>query len=118
MIQSKRIYEAADKDDGTRVLVERLWPRGVKKADAQLDLWLKEVAPSHELRRWFGHDPERWDAFRRRYEDELGENDAAVERLLELAADGNLTLLYAARDQPGNSAQVLAEYLRSRFAEK
>ena len=118
MIQSKRIYEPAAKRDGTRVLVERLWPRGVKKAEARLDLWHKEIAPSDELRRWFGHEPERWAEFKRRYEGELADNSDAVERLLELAREDNLTLLYAARDEPGNSAQVLADYLRSRFAEK
>ncbi|MCF8706686.1 DUF488 domain-containing protein [Sphingobium sp. TKS] len=111
-IRIKRIYEPAHKDDGARVLVDRLWPRGVDKERAALTLWLKEIAPSPELRKWFGHDPARWSEFSRRYRDELAQNDSAVARLAPLSANGPVTLLYAARDTEHNHARVLADYLR------
>ena len=110
VIRCKRVYLPAASDDGLRVLVERLWPRGVSKDAAAIDHWLKDVAPSAELRRWYGHDVARWEDFRRRYTEELAANDA-VDRLLEWARNSNLTLVYAARDEPGNSAQVLHAYL-------
>lgn len=110
-IRCKRIYDAPAPDDGLRVLVERLWPRGIRKADAAIDRWLKEVAPSPALRQWFGHDPARWDEFQQRYRDELAANSGPVNELLRLAATHDLTLVYAARDEPGNSAQVLREFL-------
>ena len=111
MIALKRAYEPASPDDGCRVLVERLWPRGLSKERAALDLWLKDVAPSPELRRWFGHRPERWDEFRGRYRDELKSRPEEVARLRELAAAGPLTLVYAAHDEVHNSARVLEEVL-------
>ena len=110
-IRTKRVYEPAASEDGLRVLVDRLWPRGLKKADAAVALWLKEAAPSAELRRWFGHDPARWDEFRRRYAAELDGNRAALAPLL--AAEGTLTLLYAAHDEEHNNAVALAEWLRA-----
>jgi uncharacterized protein YeaO (DUF488 family) len=110
-IRCKRIYAGVDAGDGIRVLVERLWPRGVRKADAAIDLWLKDIAPSAELRRWFGHDPSRWDAFQTRYRNELDANPRPVADLLRLAEEQDLTLVYSARDEPGNSAQVLRDYL-------
>lgn len=113
-IQVRRIYENAQASDGTRVLVDRVWPRGVTKAAAQLDLWLREVAPSAALRRWFGHDPERFEAFRARYEEELASNHEAVAQLRALLSAGRLTLLYGARDEAHNQAVVLADYLRKR----
>ena len=103
--------------DGYRVLVERLWPRGVSKADAAIDLWLKDVAPSPELRRWYGHDPSRWEEFQLRYLAELEANPEPVAHLLGLAASDNLTLVYAARDEPGNSAQILHTHLQSQASE-
>ena len=109
-IRIKRVYEAASTEDGRRVLVDRLWPRGLSKAEARLDEWLKEVAPSHELRRWFGHDPARWQEFRRRYAEELDGNPAFA-RLQAMAREGPLTLVYAARDEAHNDAVVLAERL-------
>ncbi len=114
-IRIKRIYEAPSSGDGFRVLVDRLWPRGVSKEEARLDEWLKEIAPSSELRRWFDHDPEKFDEFRKRYEAELAEKEEAVE-LLESAAeeDGTLTLLYAAKDETHNHAVVLRDFLRRR----
>jgi uncharacterized protein YeaO (DUF488 family) len=109
-IAVKRIYEAAAPDDGRRILVDRLWPRGVTKAKAQLDDWMKEVGPSTELRRWFNHQPERWPEFRRRYFDELKSNPDAC-TLFDLTAAGPVTLLYAAKDTAHNEAVALAEYL-------
>jgi uncharacterized protein YeaO (DUF488 family) len=109
-ISIKRIYEPPSPADGRRVLVDRLWPRGVSKEKAHLDHWMKDIGPSDELRRWFGHKPERWEEFRRRYDDELKLNPS-LPPLRKLAADGPLTLLYAARDEAHNEAVVLAEQL-------
>lgn len=94
-----------------RVLVDRLWPRGLRKSDAAIDHWLRDVAPSHELRRWFGHDPERWPEFRRRYKAELKRNAAAVDELRALVRQGRVTLVYSARDESHNQAVVLKELL-------
>jgi uncharacterized protein YeaO (DUF488 family) len=107
----KRAYEAASPDDGRRVLVDRLWPCGVSKEKAAVDLWLKEVAPSTALRQWFGHDPKRWDEFRRRYRAELDANDEAVAQLRDVIRKGRTTLVYGARDEAHNDAVVLADYL-------
>jgi uncharacterized protein YeaO (DUF488 family) len=106
----KRIYDAAKPSDGRRVLVDRIWPRGVRKADAQLDDWIKDVAPSTRLRRWFGHDPERFAEFRRRYESELAGN-AAVPDLRALGKRAKVTLLYSAHDPKFNQAVVLKSVL-------
>ena len=110
-VRIKRIHEPASDDDGTRVLVDRVWPRGVRKADARLDEWCREVAPSPDLRKWFGHDPARFDEFARRYRAELGGVPEVLERLRARAREGRLTLLYAARDPACNHARVLAEVL-------
>lgn len=110
-IRVKRVYDPPDKDDGVRVLVDRLWPRGLRKENAALTLWLKEIAPSAELRTWFGHDPARWTEFTRRYRAELAQNNEAVARLAALSARGPVTLLYAAHDTAHNHAVVLAAYL-------
>jgi uncharacterized protein YeaO (DUF488 family) len=107
----KRVYETCHLDDGTRVLVDRLWPRGVTKSRAHIDLWLKDIAPSPALREWFGHDPARWNEFRRRYGEELRELSALVVRMEDLAMLGRVTLIYAARDTAHNHARVLADYL-------
>lgn len=107
----KRVYEPVQPGDGTRVLVDRLWPRGVSKARAHIDLWLKDIAPSPALREWFGHDPARWNEFRRRYREELRDQAAAVARMEDLAALGRVTLIYAAQDNAHNHAIVLADYL-------
>ncbi len=108
-ISIKRIYEPAARADGTRILVDRIWPRGISKDDAHLALWLKDIAPSTELRKWFGHDPERWTEFRRRYRSELARNPAAVKLLKEHVRKGTVTLVYAARDSEHNNARVIAE---------
>ena len=112
-VTCRRVYEEAGPEDGTRVLVDRVWPRGVRKDDAPWDEWLRDVAPSTELRRWYRHDPERFDEFRRRYLAELDspERRRAFTRLRELASDGRLTLLTATRDVAHSQAAVLAERL-------
>lgn len=117
MIQTRRIYEDPSGDDGYRVLVDRLWPRGVSKEKADLDRWLKEVAPSTELRKWYGHEEDRFPEFRRRYEKELADNPA-FDTLLGLARDHQtLTLLYAAKS-PQNEAAVLEELLEARLGRR
>lgn len=110
----KRVYEPAARRDGRRFLVERLWPRGIKKQALEMDAWLKEVAPSATLRQWFGHKPERWAEFRRRYREELSANAAALTPILDAAKQGTVTLLYSARDVEHNAAVVLRSYLASR----
>lgn len=111
-IRLKRVYDPPEVADGARVLVDRLWPRGVRKEEAQLTLWLKDVAPTPELRRWFGHDPARWEVFSTRYRAELDGNAPAVDRLRAFLAEGPLTLVYAAHDTGHSHAKVLAAYLR------
>ena len=111
MITIKRIYDQPDPEDGRRVLVDRLWPRGLAKEKARVDDWLKEIAPSEELRKWFGHDPEKWDEFRRRYREELLAHGELLDRLREQAKKGRVTLLFAARDAEYNNAVVLQEIL-------
>ncbi|MBX5450242.1 DUF488 domain-containing protein [Thermogemmatispora sp.] len=115
VIRLKRIYEEPAEGDGTRVLVERLWPRGFSRERAHIDLWLKEVAPSDALRRWFAHDPQKFAEFRRRYEQELRDHAAAraaLVHLQELAQRGPLTLVYSARDSEHNNAVVLRDLLQ------
>jgi uncharacterized protein YeaO (DUF488 family) len=111
-IHLKRAYEEPSRDDGTRILVERLWPRGLSKERAAVDLWLKEIAPSAELRRWFGHDPARWKEFQKRYSAELDANPDAVAALRRKIREGPVTFVYAARDEEHNSALLLKEYLK------
>lgn len=106
----KRVYEVPAKSDGKRVLVDRLWPRGLTKAKAKIDLWLKEVAPSTGLRQWFEHDPSKWDEFKKRYHSDLMGNSAVAE-LKALARQGEVTLVYAAKDQLHNQAVALKEFL-------
>ncbi len=110
-IRIKRAYEAPSKSDGFRILVDRLWPRGVKKEDARIDLWMKDLAPSDELRKWFGHEPEKWDEFRKRYAKELAAREDALHDLSSRAAKGTVTLVYAAKDEEHNNAVALKEHL-------
>ncbi|PBC03685.1 DUF488 domain-containing protein [Mesorhizobium sp. WSM3860] len=110
-VKLKRAYESPATDDGKRVLVDRLWPRGVKKADAAIDHWMKELAPSTELRKWFGHDPARWEEFRRRYAAEIHEHRDELDRLRDLMRDGAVTLVYSAHNEAHNDAVVLREIL-------
>ncbi|HWW63355.1 MAG TPA: DUF488 domain-containing protein [Sphingomonadaceae bacterium] len=110
-IRIKRVYEPPAKGDGARILVDRIWPRGLSKEKAQLTLWLKEIAPSTGLRKWFGHDPARWAEFQRRYRLELEANGAAVGELREVLKQGPATLLYGAHDEAHNQAVALADWL-------
>jgi uncharacterized protein YeaO (DUF488 family) len=114
MIRIKRVYDAPEPGDGTRYLVERLWPRGMRKEDLHADGWLKDVAPSADLRKWYSHDTAKWDEFKRRYLAELDANPDAWQPLLDAARKGNVTLLYSAHDTEHNSALALKEYLESR----
>jgi len=111
-VRIKRVYDEAEAGDGYRVLIDRLWPRGVSRERARLDEWAKELAPSAELRRWFGHEPARFAEFRARYEAELGEQGAKLDELRGRARQGTLTLVYGARDTEHNDAVVLADVLR------
>jgi uncharacterized protein YeaO (DUF488 family) len=113
VIRLKRAYEPPGSDDGFRVLVDRLWPRGVSKSAARIDLWLKEIAPSAALRQWFGHDPAKWSTFRARYFQELENKGAAVEQLIAHVRHGTVTLVYGAKDQEHNDAVALKEFLES-----
>ena len=110
----KRAYEPAAAEDGNRILVDRLWPRGVSKADVAVTQWMKEIAPSTALRQWFGHDPTRWGEFRLRYRDELHRNAGLLSQLRSLARAGKLTLVYSAHDEAHNDAVVLREMLLGR----
>jgi uncharacterized protein YeaO (DUF488 family) len=116
-VRLKRAYEPPEKTDGTRILVDRLWPRGVSKEEAKLDEWIKEIAPSSELRTWFGHDPRRWDEFRKRYRTELAEHSETLKDLRRRAREGPITLVYSARDEIHNDAIVLRNVILGR-AEK
>lgn len=111
-IHLKRAYEEPSRSDGLRILVERLWPRGLGKERAAVDVWLKDIAPSRDLRRWFGHDPAKWEEFRKRYRDELEANPEAVAELRRKMRAGPVTLVYAARDEHHNGALALREYLK------
>jgi len=111
MIRIKRIYEEPAGDDGRRVLVDRLWPRGISKEEARIDRWEKDLAPTTELRRWFGHDPAKWEEFLQRYRAELEEKGEALARLRREANDGTVTLLYAAKDETHNNAVALKQYI-------
>jgi uncharacterized protein YeaO (DUF488 family) len=113
MIRLKRAYEEPAKRDGLRVLVERLWPRGVSKEKAAVGVWLKDLAPSTGLRKWFRHDPERWDAFRKRYKAELEQKGDLLVLLKHRTTEGTVTFVYAAHDEKRNSAVVLKDYLEA-----
>ncbi|HLU09768.1 MAG TPA: DUF488 domain-containing protein [Oceanobacillus sp.] len=110
-IRLKRVYEPVEEEDGYRVLVDRLWPRGISKSDAAIDLWLKEAAPSTALRQWFNHEPEKWDEFKARYFSELDDKMPILQQLLEAAEAGIVTLIYSSRDEAHNQAVALREYL-------
>jgi uncharacterized protein YeaO (DUF488 family) len=115
MIRTKRVYEAAEDGDGRRFFVERLWPRGMKKESLIMEAWLREVAPSDTLRRWFHHDPEKWEEFQRRYRAELDTKPETWQLLLKAAGQGHLTLLFSARDLKRNSAVLLKNYLKKKL---
>jgi uncharacterized protein YeaO (DUF488 family) len=110
-VRLKRPYEPPAASDGTRVLIDRLWPRGVRKDAAALDLWLKDIGPSTELRKWFGHEPSRWAEFRRRYADEIAQKPQLLPQLRDIARQGVLTMVYSAHDEQHNDALVLQELI-------
>ena len=112
-IQVKRVYEVVAPGDGTRILIDRLWPRGLSKAKAAVDVWMKEIAPSTELRRWYGHDAEKWPEFKNRYHAELDKNADAVGKLVSHAEKDKVTLLFGSREERLNNAFALKEYLES-----
>jgi len=118
MIALKRVYDKAVPEDGTRFLVERLWPRGIKKTDLRLDAWLKDVAPSAALRRWFSHDPKKWSEFQRRYFAELDRHGEECEQIRLAARRGRVTLVYSSRDIEHNNAIALKEYLNARMGQE
>jgi uncharacterized protein YeaO (DUF488 family) len=111
-IRIKRVYEEPNEEDGTRILVDRLWPRGLTKEKAKVDLWLKDVAPSTELRKWFAHDVAKWTEFQTRYREELKRNKEPLSRLKQEAANGTVTLVYGVRDEEHNEAVVLQRLLK------
>jgi uncharacterized protein YeaO (DUF488 family) len=113
-IKVKRIYESPEPDDGLRILVERLWPRGVRKDKASIDLWMKEIAPSHELRRWFSHDPAKWKEFKRRYWEEI-KYKKEFEELVKLARERNITLLFSTKSLKYNNAVALKQFIEERL---
>jgi uncharacterized protein YeaO (DUF488 family) len=114
-IQLKRVYESSSGADGARFLVERLWPRGIKKSSLEIQAWLKEVAPSTELRKWFNHDPALWNEFRKRYFAELKENQSSWLPILEAASRGTVTLIYSSHEREHNNAVALKEFLDKRL---
>lgn len=115
MLQLKRVYDKAAADDGKRFLVERLWPRGIKKSALRIDAWLKEIGPSTSLRQWFGHDPKRWKEFRRRYFHELEKNAEACKPIQRAAERGTVTLVYSSHDEEHNNAMALKEFLEGKL---
>jgi uncharacterized protein YeaO (DUF488 family) len=118
MLALKRVYDKAAPEDGVRFLVERLWPRGIKKTDLRLDAWLKDVAPSAALRQWFSHDPKKWSEFQRRYFAELDSYPEACEPIRAAARHGRVTLVYSSHDAEHNNAVALKEYLNARMGKK
>lgn len=114
-IRLKRIYDESSDDDGTRILVDRVWPRGVRKSEAAIDMWAKEIAPTTELRKWFDHDPEKWDSFKELYEKELVAKKGQITSMLGQVTDNRLTLIYSARDREHNQAVVLKEFIENKL---
>ena len=110
-VKIKRVYEEPKKSDGKRILVDRLWPRGLRKAEVKVDLWLKEIAPSTALRKWFSHEPSKWEEFKKRYSVELDKNNEQISLLEREVSEGKVTLVYGAKDQEHNGAVVLREFL-------
>lgn len=114
-IQLKRAFDAPSQSDGLRVLVERLWPRGVKKSDLKLDEWVKDIAPTTALRKWYNHQPDKWPEFQRRYKEELSAQSDAVESFVAAIESQTVTFIYAAKDENRNSAYVLKDYLKTQY---
>ena len=117
-LKIKRVYATPANDDGKRILVDRIWPRGLSKDKAKIDSWLKEIAPSDELRKWFSHDPAKWHEFQRRYKRELDANPGTLNALLGCISAGPVTILYSAKNEQYNNAMVLSQYLESRLSDQ
>ena len=115
MIKIKRVYDKPSKDDGKRILIDRLWPRGIKKEDPHIDEWLKEVGPSNELRKWFNHDPDRWAEFKKRFFMELQRNQDVIDDIISFARKGTATLLFGSKEERFNNAVALKEYIEARM---
>jgi uncharacterized protein YeaO (DUF488 family) len=113
-IRIKRVYDAPDQKDGYRVLIDRLWPRGTKKEDARIDEWIKEIAPSNELRKWYSHDPSKWEEFKRQYFGELDSQEDAVEKLLGMVSKDTVTFLFSSKETRLNNAVALKEYIEGK----
>lgn len=114
MIKAERIYDAP-KDGGFRILVDRLWPRGLRKDEVKVDLWMKDIGPSSELRKWFGHDPDKWNEFRKRFFQELDQKEELVDQITAKASEGDVILLYGAKDEEHNNAVALKEYIETKM---
>jgi uncharacterized protein YeaO (DUF488 family) len=114
MVKIKRVYDEVSPDDGERILVDRLWPRGIRKDEAKIDEWIKDIAPGNELRKWFAHDPSKWREFKKRYAEELKGQSNRIELLIKKAKRGNITLIFSARDTEHNNAVVLSELISKR----
>jgi uncharacterized protein YeaO (DUF488 family) len=114
MIKIKRIYDTPKPDDGIRILVDRLWPRGLSKEKARVDLWLKEIAPSNELRKWYGHDPKKWAEFKKRYFKDLDMKRELVNQIVQKTKEGDVTLLYSSKEEKLNNAAAVKEYIEKR----
>ena len=117
MIKIKRVYDAPTPDDGIRILVDRLWPRGLSKEKAKVDLWLKEIAPSNELRKWYAHDPKKWAEFRKRYFNDMDTKGELVNQIVQKTREGDITLLYSSKEEKLNNAAALKEYIEKRGRE-
>jgi len=115
MLKIKRVYDEPSKADGRRILVDRLWPRGLKKEDAHIDEWFKELSPSNELRKWFNHDPKKWGEFRKRFFSELREHEELMDSVISAARKGSVTLLFGSKEERFNNAVALKEYIESRM---
>ena len=115
MVNVKRIYEPSSQDDGKRILIDRLWPRGLKKEDARIDEWIKEIAPSNELRKWFDHDPNKWGEFKKRFFTELHGKEDVVDGIISAARKGTLTLLFGSKEERLNNAVALKEYVDAKM---
>ncbi len=114
MIRAERIY-SAPRGGGFRILVDRLWPRGLRKDEVKVDLWLKDIGPSNDLRKWFGHDPDKWNEFRKRFFQELDQKNELVDQIIVRAREGNVVLLYGAKDEEHNNAVALKEYIETKM---
>lgn len=115
MIRLKRAYDPPSRDDGKRILIDRLWPRGLKKEEANIDEWVREIAPSNALRKWFGHDPRKWETFKKKFFNELDEHEEIIEKILDILKSSSITLVYASKEERFNNAIALKEYIETRM---